>query len=85
MLRLVNGRYWQDDREITGAEYNELMAIVKAKSRLVRQIMNGDATLDDCPTEWREEIAARVDARQNEPQPEPDASEILAILTGGAT
>lgn len=85
MLRAVNGRYWQDDREITVAEYNELMAIVKSKSRLVSQIMNGDATLDDCPEEWREEIAARVEARQNEPEAEPDASEILDILTGGAS
>ena len=85
MLRSVNERYWQDDREITVAEYNELMAIVKAKSRFVRQIMNGDATLDDCPAEWRDEISTRVEARQNEPQPEPDADEILDILTGGAT
>ena len=85
MIRESNGQYWHDEQEITAEEYGLLLSEIKAKAQLVDDICAGTATLDDCPEEWREEIAARVEARQNEPEPEPDASEILDILTGGAT
>ena len=85
MISESNGQYWHDEQEITAEEYGSLLTAIKAKAKLVEDICAGTATLDDCPEEWREEIAARVEERQNEPQPEPDASEILDILTGGAT
>lgn len=85
MIRESNGRYWHDEQEISAEEYSVLLAEIKAKAQLVDHICAGTATLDDCPEEWREEIAARVEARKNEPEPEPDAAEILNILTGGAT
>ena len=85
MIRESNGQYWHDEQEITAEEYGTLLTAIKAKAKLVDDICAGTETLDDCPAEWREEIAARVEARQNEPQPEPDAAEILDILTGGAT
>lgn len=84
MLRSVNGRYWQDDREITASEYNELIAIVKTKSRLVNQIINGDTTIENCPDEWRDEIAQRVaDYQAQQEDPELDESEALNIILGG--
>lgn len=49
--------------EITEAEYNELLAMIREKAALVDALYNGEITIDDVPAEWQEEIQRRVDAR----------------------
>lgn len=49
--------------EITEAEYNRLLAEIRAKANLVEQFYNGDITIADVPAEWQEEIQRRVDER----------------------
>ena len=45
--------------EITEAEYNTLLAEIRAKAQLVDDVYNGVKTLDDVPAEWRDEIQRR--------------------------
>ena len=49
--------------EITEAEYNTLLAEIRAKAELVDKLYSGETTIDDVPAEWREEIQRRVDER----------------------
>ena len=73
--------------EITEAEYNELLTMIRAKAQLVDQLYNGEITIDDVPTEWQEEIQRRVDERieQEGTLEEQDisAEEALEIILGG--
>ena len=50
--------------EITEAEYNELLTMIRTKATLVDQLYNGEITIFDVPTEWQEEIQRRVDERK---------------------
>ena len=49
--------------EITEAEYNALLAEIREKAALVDKLYSGEITIDDVPTDWREEIQRRVDER----------------------
>ena len=62
--------------EITEAEYNTLLAEIRAKAQLVDDVYNGVKTLDDVPTEWQEEIQRRVTERQEAEQAEPEETEL---------
>lgn len=63
--------------EITEAEYNTLLAEIRAKAQLVDDVYNGVKTLDDVPVEWQEEIQRRVTERQEaEAEPDPEQSEM---------
>ena len=62
--------------EITEAEYNTLLAEIRAKAQLVDDVYNGVKTLDDVPAEWRDEIQRRVTERQEAEQAEPEATEL---------
>ena len=46
--------------EITEAEYNVLLSEIREKAALV---YSGEITIEDVPTEWREEIQRRVNER----------------------
>ena len=62
--------------EITEAEYNTLLAEIRAKAQLVDDVYNGVKTLDDVPAEWRDEIQRRVTERQEAERAEPEQSEM---------
>ena len=62
--------------EITKAEYNTLLAEIRAKAQLVDDVYNGVKTLDDVPAEWRDEIQRRVTERQEAEQAEPEETEL---------
>ena len=62
--------------EITEAEYNTLLAEIRAKAQLVDDVYNGVKTLDDVPAEWRDEIQRRVTERQEAEQVEPEETEL---------
>lgn len=63
--------------EITEAEYNTLLAEIRAKAQLVDDVYNGVKTIDDVPAEWRDEIQRRVTERQEaEAEPDPEQSEM---------
>lgn len=49
--------------EITESEYNTLLSGIREKAALVDKLYSGEITIDDVPTEWREEIQRRVDER----------------------
>lgn len=87
MLRNVNGRYFDGEKEVSKAEYDALKAVIYEKKRWVADVFSGAAVLDDVPAEWRDEIAARVEQRREEAaQPEEiSMDEALEIILGGAT
>lgn len=62
--------------EITEAEYNTLLAEIRAKVQLVDDVYNGVKALDDVPAEWRDEIQRRVTERQEAEQAEPEETEL---------
>ena len=62
--------------EITKAEYNTLLAEIRAKAQLVDDVYNGVKSLDDVPAEWRDEIQRRVTERQEAEQAEPEETEL---------
>lgn len=62
--------------EITEAEYNTLLAEIRAKAQLVDDVYNGVKTLDDVSAEWRDEIQRRVTERQEAEQAEPEETEL---------
>ena len=62
--------------EITEAEYNTLLAEIRAKAQLVDDVYNGVKTLDDVPAEWLDEIQRRVTERQEAEQAEPEETEL---------
>lgn len=86
MLRFVNGRYYDGEKEITKEEYDALRAVIFEKKRWVNAVFSGEAALADVPEEWREEIAERVERRrEEEAQPEElTDDEALEIILGGA-
>lgn len=61
---------------ITEAEYNTLLAEIRAKAQLVDDVYNGVKTLDDVPAEWQEEIQRRVTEWQEAEQAEPEETEL---------
>jgi len=73
--------------EITEAEYNNLLTMIREKAALVDKLYTGEITLSDVPQEWQEEIARRVDtlvAQQGAAQEqEISAEEALDIILGG--
>ena len=73
--------------EITEAEYNELLAMIREKAELVDKLYNGEITIDDVPAEWKEEIQRRVDERiamqGTLEEQELSAEEALDIILGG--
>ena len=62
--------------EITEAEYNTLLAEIRAKAQLVNKLYNGEITIDAVPVEWQEEIQRRVTERQEAEQAEPEETEL---------
>lgn len=52
--------------EITEEEYNDLMTEICTKAELAEKLYNREITIDDVPTEWREEIQRRVYDRISE-------------------
>ena len=75
--------------EITEAEYNTLLSEIRDKAALVDKLYSGEITIDDVPTDWREEIQRRVDERiaaeGSAEEQDISAEEALEILLGGAT
>ena len=73
--------------EITEAEYNELLTMIRAKAALVDQLYAGEIAIDDVPAEWQEEIQRRVDERiaaEGEAENQDiSADEALNIILGG--
>ena len=73
--------------EITEAEYNALLTEIRTKAALVDQLYNGEISIDDVPSEWREEIQRRVDERIAAEGEAADqdipADEALDIILGG--
>lgn len=70
--------------EITEAEYNTLLAEIRAKAQLVDDVYNGVKTIDDVPAEWRDEIQRRVTERQEaeaEPEEQSEMDDMAAALT----
>ena len=49
--------------EITEAEYNALLSEIREKAALVDKLYSGEITLDEVPTDWKEEIQRRVNER----------------------
>lgn len=76
--------------EITKEEYIRLLTEINAKSEYINKIYIGEATLEDVPVEWRDEVQQAVDTLISdcgEYTPEISESEIavneaLAILHG---
>ena len=73
--------------EITESEYNALLSKIREKADLVDKLYRGEITLDDVPTDWREEIQRRVDERiaadGEADQQDISAEEALDIILGG--
>ena len=73
--------------EITEAEYKELLAMIREKAALVDKLYSGEITIDDVPSDWREEIQRRVDERiaaeGTLEEQDISAEEALDIILGG--
>ena len=73
--------------EITEAEYNELLSMIREKAALADKLYNGEITINDVPAEWQEEIQRRVDERiaaeGTIEEQELSAEEALSIILGG--
>lgn len=73
--------------EITAAEYNALLAMIRTKAALVNGLYAGEITINDVPVEWQEEIQRRVDERiaaEGEAENQDiGADEALDIILGG--
>lgn len=72
--------------EITEAEYNTLLSEIRSKARLVEQLYFGEITIEDVPSEWREEIQRRVNERiatdEAEKDQEISGEEFLTMMEG---
>lgn len=72
--------------EITEAEYNTLLSEIRSKAQLVAQLYAGEITIEDVPSEWREEIQRRVNERiaTDEAAKDQDISgeEFLTMMEG---
>ena len=75
--------------EITEAEYNALLSEIREKVDLVNRLYSGEITIDEVPSDWREEIQRRVEERiaaeSAAEEQDISAEEALDILLGGAT
>ena len=73
--------------EITESEYNALLSEIREKAALVDKLYSGEITIDDVPTDWREEIQRRVDERiaaeGAAEEQDISAEEALDIIIGG--
>lgn len=73
--------------EITEAEYNELLTMIREKAELVNKLYKLEITIDDVPTEWQEEIRRRVNERIEMEgtieEQDISAEEALDIILGG--
>ena len=72
--------------EITEAEYNELLSMIREKASLVDALYNGEITINDVPADWQEEIQRRVDERRaweeaNAEEIEATAEDFIDALT----
>lgn len=85
MIRTINGRYWHNDDEISEDEYLSLFEIITAKNKWVNDVFSGSASIENCPKEWKDEVAKRVKERQDaiDPDPDIDEAEVYDILFGG--
>lgn len=71
--------------EITEAEYNEMLNVIREKAELVERVLAGTISISDVPEEWRDEIQRRADERIiQETEREISAEEALDIIIGGA-
>ena len=72
--------------EINEAEYNTLLSEIRSKARLVAQLYAGEITIEDVPSELREEIQRRVNERiaTDEAAKDQDISgeEFLTMMEG---
>ncbi len=72
--------------EITESEYNALLQEIREKAQLVDSLYSDAITIDDVPTQWREEIQRRVDEMIAEQGAREDqdisAEEAMNILLG---
>ena len=75
--------------EITEAEYNELLTMIREKAALVDKLYSGEISIEDVPSDWREEIQRRVDERiaaeGTLKEQDISAEEALDIILGGDT
>lgn len=73
--------------EITEAEYNALLSMIREKATLVDKLYSGEITIDSVPAEWQEEIQRRVDERiamqGTLEEQDISAEEALDIILGG--
>lgn len=70
--------------EITEAEYNEILNIIREKAMLVERVLAGTISYEDVPADWRDEIQRRVNERSiNQTEQEISAEEALDIIIGG--
>lgn len=74
--------------EITEAEYNRFLTEIREKATLVNKLYSGEITIDEVPTDWKEEIQRRVDERiaaeSSAEEQDIPAEEALDILLGGS-
>ena len=72
--------------EITEAEYNALLSEIREKAALVDKLYGGEITIDEVPSDWREEIRRRVNERitaDGEAAEQPiSGDEFLSMLEG---
>lgn len=73
--------------EITEAEYFAERSTIRAKVEWVNKVWNGSATLEDVPSEWREEVERRVSERVAAAEADPEVSdedafaELMGVLS----
>ena len=74
--------------EIAEAEYNALLSEIREKAALVDKLYSGEITIDEVPSDWKEEIQRRVDERiaaeGSAEEQDISAEEALDIILGGA-
>lgn len=72
--------------EITEAEYNRLLTEIREKAALVDRLYTVEITIDDVPTDWREEIQRRVNERiaaeGEAAQQDISGDELLSMIKG---
>ena len=72
--------------EITEEEYNCLLTEIREKAALVDKLYSGEITIDEVPSDWREEIRRRVNERitaDGEAAEQPvSGDEFLSMLEG---
>ena len=49
--------------EITEAEYNDLLTMIRTKADLVNKLYANEIAIDEVPAEWQEEIQRRAEER----------------------